>query len=85
MRETAPPQDSVRIYLKSIGRVPLLTREQEITFGKRVQRYMQLDEIRQGLADNRRQVTPEEIEDDSPSPYGRRESQRHCTFDQTCL
>jgi RNA polymerase nonessential primary-like sigma factor len=33
--------DTVRTYLHEIGRVPLLTREQEITFGKQVQQMMQ--------------------------------------------
>ncbi|MFS8118741.1 MAG: sigma-70 factor domain-containing protein, partial [Microcoleus sp.] len=30
--------DSVRAYLREIGRVPLLTHEQEILYGKQVQR-----------------------------------------------
>lgn len=29
--------DSVRAYLREIGRVPLLTHEQEIVYGKQVQ------------------------------------------------
>ena len=34
--------DSVRAYLKEIGRVPMLTREEELTEARKVQRYMQL-------------------------------------------
>ena len=42
-----PPQftksfDSVRAYLKEIGRVPMLSREEELTEARKVQRYMQL-------------------------------------------
>ena len=35
-------QDSVRTYLREIGRVPLLTHEQEILLGKQVQKMMTL-------------------------------------------
>jgi len=40
-----PSQSStlVRSYLRNIGRIPLLTHEQEITLGKQVQQYMQLE------------------------------------------
>ncbi|MGL4619975.1 MAG: sigma-70 factor domain-containing protein, partial [Chroococcidiopsis sp.] len=34
--------DMVRTYLREIGRVPLLTREQEIVYGKQVQQMMAL-------------------------------------------
>jgi RNA polymerase nonessential primary-like sigma factor len=34
--------DMVRTYLREIGRVPLLTREQEIVYGKQVQQMMTL-------------------------------------------
>ena len=34
--------DMVRTYLHEIGRVPLLTHEQEIVYGKQVQRMMTL-------------------------------------------
>ncbi len=42
--------DMVRTYLREIGRVPLLTREQEIIFGKQVQQMMTLVEAKEALA-----------------------------------
>jgi len=42
--------DLVRIYLREIGRVPLLTHEQEICFGKQVQQMMPLLDIKETLA-----------------------------------
>ncbi len=42
--------DMVRTYLREIGRVPLLTREQEIIYGKQVQQMMSLLEAKQALA-----------------------------------
>ncbi|AKG20600.1 RNA polymerase sigma factor, RpoD/SigA family [Calothrix sp. 336/3] len=42
--------DMVRTYLREIGRVPLLTREQEIVFGKQVQQMMNLIEAKEALA-----------------------------------
>jgi RNA polymerase nonessential primary-like sigma factor len=41
--------DMVRTYLREIGRVPLLTREQEIVFGKQVQQMMVLVEAKEAL------------------------------------
>lgn len=41
--------DMVRTYLHEIGRVPLLTHEQEIIFGKQVQKMMALLEIKEKL------------------------------------
>ena len=35
--------DVVRSYLRDIGRVPLLSHEQEITLGRQVQEYMQVE------------------------------------------
>ena len=40
----------MRTYLHEIGRVPLLTHEQEICYGKQVQQMMQLKERQQSLA-----------------------------------
>jgi len=42
--------DMVRTYLREIGRVPLLTREQEIVYGKQVQQMMTLLEAKEVLA-----------------------------------
>ncbi|CDM98340.1 group 2 RNA polymerase sigma factor SigD (RpoD family) [Limnospira indica PCC 8005] len=42
--------DSVRAYLREIGRVPLLTHEQEIVYGKQVQQATLLQEKRNELA-----------------------------------
>jgi RNA polymerase nonessential primary-like sigma factor len=41
--------DMVRTYLREIGRVPLLTREQEIILGKQVQQMMVLVEAKEAL------------------------------------
>lgn len=51
-RSTRPvTTDTVRTYLHEIGRVPLLTREQEITYGKQVQTMMQQLEVKNTLAE----------------------------------
>ncbi|HIK07345.1 MAG TPA: RNA polymerase sigma factor, RpoD/SigA family [Trichormus sp. M33_DOE_039] len=42
--------DMVRTYLREIGRVPLLTREQEIVYGKQVQQMMSLLDAKDALA-----------------------------------
>ena len=42
--------DLVRSYLRDIGRVPLLTHEQEITLGRQVQELMSLEELEAELA-----------------------------------
>ena len=49
---TLPPvstADSLRAYLRDIGRVPLLSHEQEITLGRQVQELMVLEELREEL------------------------------------
>ena len=43
--------DLVRIYLQEIGRVPLLGRDEEVALAQKVQRYMELLERRQTLAE----------------------------------
>ncbi|MEO1093486.1 MAG: RpoD/SigA family RNA polymerase sigma factor [Cyanobacteria bacterium J06638_28] len=50
MRHTSS-SDAVRSYLKSIGRVPLLTHEEEITYGKQVQAMMSLQALRTDLVE----------------------------------
>lgn len=52
MKNTSPSSNLVRSYLKNIGRFPLLTHEQEITLGKKVQRYVKLEEIKSALAES---------------------------------
>lgn len=46
---TSPAADSVNVYLREIGRVPMLTHEQEITYGKQVQQMMTLQEKKETL------------------------------------
>jgi RNA polymerase nonessential primary-like sigma factor len=43
--------DAVYSYLKSIGRVPLLTHEEEINYGKQVKAMMPLEAAREALAE----------------------------------
>jgi len=53
--------DMVRTYLQEIGRVPLLTHEQEISYGKQVQRMMKLLKVQETLVSHlHREPTPEE-------------------------
>ncbi|MGL5065494.1 MAG: RNA polymerase sigma factor, RpoD/SigA family [Microcoleus sp.] len=53
--------DSVRAYLREIGRVPLLTHEQEILYGKQVQRSTVLNEEKNILIEElNREPTPAE-------------------------
>ena len=44
--------DLVRLYLQDIGRVPLLTKEEEVSKSRQVQRYVELLEIRNQAAEN---------------------------------
>ncbi|MGF1522858.1 MAG: RNA polymerase sigma factor, RpoD/SigA family [Leptolyngbyaceae cyanobacterium] len=65
--------DAVRSYLKSIGRIPLLTHEEEITYGHQVKAMMPLQAAREDLVEKlereptqqewagHAQVTPEEL------------------------
>ncbi|MDJ0695798.1 MAG: RNA polymerase sigma factor, RpoD/SigA family [Mastigocoleus sp. MO_167.B18] len=50
MKTAQKPTDLVRTYLREIGRVPLLTHEEEIFYGKQVQRATSLYEVRELLA-----------------------------------
>jgi RNA polymerase nonessential primary-like sigma factor len=50
MKTAQTATDLVRTYLREIGRVPLLTHEEEIHYGKQVQRCTTLYEVRENLA-----------------------------------
>jgi RNA polymerase nonessential primary-like sigma factor len=50
MKTAQTATDLVRTYLREIGRVPLLTHEEEIHYGKQVQRCTALYEVRENLA-----------------------------------
>ncbi|MEN9249893.1 MAG: RNA polymerase sigma factor, RpoD/SigA family [Gloeomargarita sp. GXS_bins_116] len=52
--------DMVRTYLQEIGRVPLLTHEEEIVYGKQVQQMMRLLELRDQMAAETGQPPDEE-------------------------
>ena len=51
MKATRKSNDLVRSYLKEIGRVPLLTHEEEILYAKRVQREIALCQIKESLSE----------------------------------
>ena len=48
--------DSVRAYLRDIGRVPLLEHDEEILLGRKVQRLMEIREIQQELGTSTQHV-----------------------------
>ena len=61
MRTAESSKDLVRTYLREIGRVPLLTHEQEIMFGKQVQQLNALNLIKDQLQEQlQRTPTPSE-------------------------
>ena len=49
MSQTKATGDSVRAYLKDIGRIPLLEHEEEILLGRKVQRLMEIREIEEEM------------------------------------
>jgi RNA polymerase nonessential primary-like sigma factor len=49
MKTAQTSTDLVRTYLREIGRVPLLTHEQEILYGKQVQRLTVLQDVQESL------------------------------------
>lgn len=51
MKTAETSTDLVRTYLREIGRVPLLTHEQEILYGKQVQQLSALNELRDSLTE----------------------------------
>jgi RNA polymerase nonessential primary-like sigma factor len=59
MKTSQTSTDSIRAYLREIGRVPLLTHEQEVIYGKQVRRQALLHEMQETLlAELGRQPTP---------------------------
>ena len=50
MKTAQTPKDLVRTYLREIGRVPLLTHEEEILYGKQVHRAAALQSLNNSLA-----------------------------------
>ena len=50
MKTAQTSTDTVRAYLREIGRVPLLTHEQEILYGKQVQRLVALRAVKNALS-----------------------------------
>jgi RNA polymerase nonessential primary-like sigma factor len=61
MRKTQNSNDLVRSYLKEIGRVPLLSHEEEIVYAKRVQILVNLERIKNDLEEEN-QASPSNIE-----------------------
>ena len=53
MKTAQKSNDLVRSYLKEIGRVPLLTHEEEILYSKRVQKAIALTKIKESLTEER--------------------------------
>ena len=51
MKTAQKSNDLVRSYLKEIGRVPLLTHEEEILYSKRVQKAIALTKVKESLAE----------------------------------
>ncbi|MEM8720861.1 MAG: RNA polymerase sigma factor, RpoD/SigA family [Cyanobacteria bacterium P01_G01_bin.39] len=51
MKTAQKSNDLVRSYLKEIGRVPLLTHEEEILYSKRVQRAIALTKVKESLVE----------------------------------
>lgn len=47
--------DPVRTYLKEIGRVPLLTHEEEVLYSRRVQKMVNLEKLKAELAEKQDQ------------------------------
>jgi RNA polymerase nonessential primary-like sigma factor len=45
------PSDTVRAYLREIGRIPMLTHEQEIMYGNQIQQFVALIEVKNTLSE----------------------------------
>jgi RNA polymerase nonessential primary-like sigma factor len=51
-RNASATRNSVQAYLKEIGRISRLTREEEVSLGKQVQQLMQVEKVREELAES---------------------------------
>ncbi|MGV2828394.1 RNA polymerase sigma factor, RpoD/SigA family [Myxosarcina sp. GI1(2024)] len=60
MKTAKKSNDLVRSYLKEIGRVPLLTHEEEILYSKRVQKAIAIERIKESLQEKLGQEPTEE-------------------------
>ncbi len=61
-KKTLAEVDLVRSYLRDIGRVPLLTNEQEITLGRQVQDLMHLEKLEQEIESSKgKKLSKEEL------------------------
>ncbi|EAZ90150.1 RNA polymerase sigma factor, RpoD/SigA family [Crocosphaera chwakensis] len=74
MKLTKSNPDPVRAYLKEIGRVPLLTHEEEILYAKRVQRLVNLEKLRDDIIEETGQE-PTEIQWAKTAKISRKELQ----------
>ena len=62
MSQTKLSGDSVRAYLRDIGRIPLLEHDEEILLGRQVQRLMEIEEARKQLeSDMGRKIGDKEL------------------------
>ena len=62
MTQSKVSGDSVRCYLRDIGRIPLLNHEEEILLGRRVQRLMEIERIRSEIKeDTGKDVSDEQL------------------------
>ncbi len=55
MKSAKYSSDPVRTYLKEIGRVPLLTHEEEVVYSRRVQKMVSLEKVKDELAEKQDQ------------------------------
>jgi RNA polymerase nonessential primary-like sigma factor len=50
MNANLAPTDTVRVYLREIARIPMLTHEQEILYGNQIQQFVALIEVKNTLS-----------------------------------
>ncbi|MFQ3679797.1 MAG: sigma-70 factor domain-containing protein, partial [Pseudanabaenaceae cyanobacterium] len=60
-RPAGASEDMVRTYLHEIGRIPLLTNEEEIVYGKQVRQLSEIVQVQEGFQkEHHRLPTPQE-------------------------